>query len=43
MHNYKKYLVGFAIFMLYYLIARRLENSVSFVKTLAGTSTTAAS
>lgn len=37
--NVKKYAIGFAIFLVYYLVATRLVNSVSILKSLSGAST----
>ena len=33
--NIKKYAIGFAVFMIYYLVARNIENKLSAVKNLA--------
>jgi len=35
MHGMKKYLIGFAIFLAYYLVARNLENKISIVRSLS--------
>jgi len=32
--NIKKYVVGFAIFLAYYLVARNIENKVQAIKNL---------
>ncbi len=36
--NWKKYLIGFGMFMIYYLVARNIENRVAIIKKAAGTS-----
>lgn len=33
--NVKKYLIGFAIFFAYYLVARNLENKIAIVQKAA--------
>jgi hypothetical protein len=34
--NIKKYLIGFAVFFAYYLMARQIENRLAIVQKLSG-------